>query len=73
MVPDFMEYFAQTYPNINANIAKLAPDALMDFGERRLAVMDEHHVDYVVLSLAGPRRTGGKGRRSRAAQGARVE
>jgi hypothetical protein len=54
MVPDFMEYFAETYPNINADIAKLAPDALMDFGERRLAVMDEHHVDYVVLSLAGP-------------------
>lgn len=54
MVPGFMEYFAKTYPNINADIAKLAPDALMDFGERRLAVMDEHHVDYVVLSLAGP-------------------
>jgi 2,3-dihydroxybenzoate decarboxylase len=26
----------------------------MDFGERRLTVMDENHVDYVVLSLAGP-------------------
>jgi hypothetical protein len=36
MVPDFMEYFAETYPNINADIAKLAPAALMDFGERRL-------------------------------------
>jgi 2,3-dihydroxybenzoate decarboxylase len=54
MVPDFMEYFANTYPNINADIAKLAPGALMDFGERRLDVMDQHHVDYVVLSLAGP-------------------
>lgn len=54
MVPDFMEYFAETYPNINTDIARLAPGALMDFGERRLAVMDEHHVDFVVLSLAGP-------------------
>jgi 2,3-dihydroxybenzoate decarboxylase len=54
MVPEFMEYFADTYPNINADIAKLAPGALMDFGEQRLAVMDEHHVEYVVLSLAGP-------------------
>ncbi len=54
MIPDFMEYFAETYPNINADIAKLAPGALMDFGERRLAVMDEHRVDFVVLSLAGP-------------------
>lgn len=54
MIPDFMEYFAETYPNISADIAKLAPGALMDFGERRLAVMDEHHIDFVVLSLAGP-------------------
>lgn len=54
MVPEFMEYFAETYPNINADIAKLAPGALMDFGDRRLAAMDEHHVDFVVLSLAGP-------------------
>lgn len=54
MVPDFMEYFAETYPNINAEIAKLAPPALEDFGERRLAIMDQHHIDFVVLSLAGP-------------------
>jgi 2,3-dihydroxybenzoate decarboxylase len=54
MTPDFMGYFAETYPNISADIARLAPAALMDFGERRLAVMDENHVDFVVLSLAGP-------------------
>jgi 2,3-dihydroxybenzoate decarboxylase len=54
MVPDFMEYFAETYPNINAEIAKLAPVALNDFGDRRLAVMDQHHIDFVVLSLSGP-------------------
>jgi 2,3-dihydroxybenzoate decarboxylase len=54
MVPDFMEYFAETYPNINADIAKLAPPTLVDFGERRLAMMDANHVDFVVLSLAGP-------------------
>jgi len=54
MVPDFMEYFAETYPNINPDLIKLAPPALMDFGERRLAAMDAHHIDYVVLSLSGP-------------------
>jgi len=54
MTPDFMEYFAETYPNINSDIAKLAPAALMDFGERRLAMMDSNHVDFVVLSLSGP-------------------
>ena len=26
----------------------------MDFGDRRLAIMDENRVDFVVLSLAGP-------------------
>src|SRR6202021_3740279 len=54
MVPVFMDYFAETYPNISADIAKLAPGALMDFGDRRLAVMDANRVDFVVLSLAGP-------------------
>jgi 2,3-dihydroxybenzoate decarboxylase len=54
MVPDFMDYFAETYPNISPDIAHLAPGALMDFGDRRLALMDENRVDFVVLSLAGP-------------------
>jgi hypothetical protein len=54
MVPDFMEYFAETYPNIDPELIKLAPPALMDFGERRLSAMDAHHIDYVVLSLSGP-------------------
>lgn len=54
MVPDFMEYFAETYPNISPEIAKLAPVALQDFGEHRLSVMDKNGVDFVVLSLAGP-------------------
>jgi 2,3-dihydroxybenzoate decarboxylase len=54
MVPDFMEYFAETYPNISPEIAKLAPVALQDFGDHRLSIMDRHHIDFVVLSLAGP-------------------
>lgn len=54
IIPQFMDYFAETYPNISADIAKLAPAALMDFGDRRLAVMDENRIDFVVLSLAGP-------------------
>ncbi len=54
MVPEFMDYFAETYPNISPEIAGLAPIALEDFGDRRLSVMDRHRVDFVVLSLAGP-------------------
>ena len=54
LVPEFMEYFAETYPNIDPALRKLAPPALIDFGERRLSAMDAHHIDYVVLSIAGP-------------------
>jgi 2,3-dihydroxybenzoate decarboxylase len=54
MVPEFMEYFAETYPNISPEIAKVGTTVLQDFGDRRLEVMDRNHVDFVVLSLAGP-------------------
>ena len=54
LVPEFMEYFAETYPNISPGIIQLAPPALMDFGERRLSTMDANHIDFVVLSIAGP-------------------
>jgi 2,3-dihydroxybenzoate decarboxylase len=54
MVPDFVEYFAETYPNISPEIAKMGLAALEDFGDRRIEIMDKHQVDFVVLSLAGP-------------------
>ena len=53
MVPEFLPYFAETYQNISPEIAKLAPIALDDY-DRRIAIMDQHNVDYVVLSLSGP-------------------
>jgi 2,3-dihydroxybenzoate decarboxylase len=54
LTPDFMDYFAETYQNINPKLIKMAPEALMDFGERRLKAMDENHVEVSVLGLAGP-------------------
>jgi 2,3-dihydroxybenzoate decarboxylase len=54
MVPDFIDYFAETYPNISPEIAELAPLALQDFGDKRIAIMDQHQIDFVVLSIAGP-------------------
>jgi 2,3-dihydroxybenzoate decarboxylase len=54
MVPDFVEYFAETYPNISPEIAKMGLSALQDLGDRRIEIMDQHRVDFVVLSLAGP-------------------
>jgi 2,3-dihydroxybenzoate decarboxylase len=54
MVPDFVEYFAETYPNISPEIAKLGLLALQDLGDKRIAIMDQYQIDFVVLSLAGP-------------------
>ena len=54
MVPDFVEYFAETYPNISPEIAKLGLAALMDLSDTRIAIMDQNQIDFVVLSLAGP-------------------
>jgi 2,3-dihydroxybenzoate decarboxylase len=53
MVPDFVEYFAETYPNISPEIREFGTTVLEDLGDRRIA-MDEHGIDFVVLSLAGP-------------------
>ena len=54
MLPDFVEYFAETYPNISSEIAKMGLGVLPDFGDKRIEVMDRNRIDFVVLSLAGP-------------------
>lgn len=54
MVPEFLDYFAETHQNISPEIAKLAPPVLQDLGDKRIAVMDQHGIDFVVLSLSGP-------------------
>jgi 2,3-dihydroxybenzoate decarboxylase len=54
LIPDFVDYFAETYPNINPEIRKFGTGVLQDLGEPRLAVMDQSGVDYAVLSIAGP-------------------
>lgn len=54
LIPEFLDYFAETYQNISPEIAKLAPEILQDLGERRLAVMDENGIDFQVLSISGP-------------------
>jgi 2,3-dihydroxybenzoate decarboxylase len=54
LLPDFVEYFAETYPNISPEIAKLGLGVLPDLGDRRIAIMDRNRIDLAVLSLAGP-------------------
>lgn len=54
MAPDFIEYFADTYQNISPALAKKGLQALSDFGEKRLEIMDQNGVDMAILSLSGP-------------------
>jgi len=54
MLPDFIGYLAETKANIRTDLYDRAVPILSDFGEGRLGVMDQHGVDYVVLSLSGP-------------------
>ncbi len=54
LIPDFVGYFAETYPNISPAIRTFGTGVLQDLGEKRIEVMDSHHIDYVVLSIAGP-------------------
>jgi 2,3-dihydroxybenzoate decarboxylase len=54
ITPDFMRYFAGSYQNLSAELFERLPAMLTDFSEQRLADMDAHRVDTVVLSMAGP-------------------
>jgi 2,3-dihydroxybenzoate decarboxylase len=54
MVPDFIEYFADTYQNISPALAERGLAALSDFGDRRIEIMDQHEIAFGVLSLSGP-------------------
>lgn len=54
LIPEFIGYFAETYQNISPQIAKFGLETLQELGERRIAIMDEHGIDFQVLSIAGP-------------------
>ena len=54
LVPEFIDYFAETFINNSPDLAKKALAVLPDFGEQRLAVMDQNNIRFSVLSLAGP-------------------
>lgn len=54
MHPDFFEYFGKTAINISPDLFGKAREALLDFGDRRLAAMDVIGVEKSILSLAGP-------------------
>lgn len=54
LIPDFVEYFTETYPNISPAIRAFGTGVLQDLGDRRIDVMDQNGIEFVVLSIAGP-------------------
>ena len=54
ILPEFFDYFGKTAINISPALFGKAREALLDFGERRLSVMDAAGIRKAVLSLAGP-------------------
>jgi hypothetical protein len=39
LVPEFIDYFAETYQNISPEIAKFGLEALQDLGDRQIAII----------------------------------
>jgi 2,3-dihydroxybenzoate decarboxylase len=54
LIPDFLDYFSETYPNISPDIRKFGTGVLQDLGDRRIETMDQNGIGFVVLSIAGP-------------------
>jgi 2,3-dihydroxybenzoate decarboxylase len=54
LIPEFIDYFAETYQNISPEIAKFGLEKLQDLGDRRIAILDANEIDFQVLSIAGP-------------------
>ncbi|ATI43920.1 amidohydrolase (plasmid) [Pacificitalea manganoxidans] len=54
MHPDFVDYWAETRINISPDLFGKVRGKLEDFGDDRLAAMDEAGIEKAVLSLAGP-------------------
>ncbi|HLH09169.1 MAG TPA: amidohydrolase family protein [Terriglobales bacterium] len=54
LIPEFVDYFSETYPNINPEIRKFGTSVLQDLGNKRLEIMDQNGIEFVVLSISGP-------------------
>lgn len=54
ILPEFVDYLAETKQNIRPALFDKVVPILSDFGARRLEVMDKNGVDFAVLSLSGP-------------------
>lgn len=54
MLPEFIGYFHETQQNLRSGLVDKVITPLSEFGHGRLDIMDEHGIDFAVLSLSGP-------------------
>ena len=54
LIPEFIDYFETTDPNISPQITKSGLESLQDLGDRRIAIMDGQGIYVQVLSVASP-------------------
>ena len=54
IIPGFHDYLATSMPAVTPEAYDRLVALLSDFGDQRLAAMDEAGVDVAVLSLSGP-------------------
>lgn len=54
LTPNLVEHWKSTLINISPSLGDKALNTLMDFGERRLAAMDDNGIAYAILSISGP-------------------
>ncbi len=54
IVPELLPHMLEAMPNVSDEARVDLVDRMSDFGERRLAAMDEAGVDLAVLSISGP-------------------
>ncbi len=54
LIPEFVEYFASNNQNTAPGLFQKGVPILLDLGERRLSIMDENGIDFVVLSMVQP-------------------
>jgi 2,3-dihydroxybenzoate decarboxylase len=54
LTPNLIDHWRTTLVNISPDLGDKALDALTDFGDRRLEIMETSGIGYAVLFISGP-------------------